>query len=71
MRVDVLSTAGIRAWGDMPATESDTGREKNGAENGVGSETGSKPRSSGATNGARVKDRARLGLEKVYWLLIE
>lgn len=69
----MLSTPGIRAWGDMPATDSDTRHEKNGVvgtENGLTglSDTDSRPRT-GAANGARVKDRARLGLEKVFWFL--
>lgn len=64
MRVDVLSSASIRAWDDMPATDSDSHLEKNGAENGL-SDTGSKSLT-GATNGARVKDKTRL--EKVLCL---
>lgn len=67
MRVDVLSAPGIRAWDNMPATDSETHLEKNGAENGL-SDTGSKSLT-GATNGARVKDKTRPAVDKVFWHL--
>ena len=72
MRVDVLSSAGIRAW-DMPTTDTDSRLEKNGAtENGMSrpADRGSRTRAgAGDTDGARVKERPRLGLDKVHWCL--
>lgn len=63
MRVDVLTTPGLKAWATMPATESSrlnkiSGAESNGLSDYSRTNTG---------NGCRAKDRhIKRGDEKVY-----
>lgn len=64
MRVDVLSTPGIKAWAStMPATDSSRHNKLNGAEaNGLSDSFASSRNNTG--NGCRVKDRCKLGSEQ-------
>lgn len=56
MRVDVLSTAGIKSWGAMPATELEQSAKATGDEN--GSATVDKVNNGTVNNGAIARVKA-------------
>lgn len=66
MRVDVLSTPGIKAWATMPTTDSSRLDKINGAEAPMPTVVREPAQSRTSTgNGCRAKDRRKNGTEKV------